>query len=118
MNILADESVDGPIVYRLREAGHRVSYIAEMSPGMTDDNVLEAATKDRALLLTADSDFGEQVYRRHQASGGIVLVRLAGLPARRKADIVAAAIDEHASQLQDAFTVINPGQARIRRMGA
>jgi len=31
VNILADESVDQPIVNRLREDGHTVLYVAEMA---------------------------------------------------------------------------------------
>ena len=37
MNLLADESVDRQIVDRLRRAGHKVRYIAEMEPGIADD---------------------------------------------------------------------------------
>ena len=43
MNFLADESVDGPIVEALREDGHDLQYVAEISPGITDDEVLDAA---------------------------------------------------------------------------
>ncbi len=34
MRILADESVDQPIVERLRLDGHSVPYVAEMEPGI------------------------------------------------------------------------------------
>ena len=37
MTFLADESVDRQIVERLRLDGHRVAYVAEMSPGIMDD---------------------------------------------------------------------------------
>ncbi len=40
MNILADESVDSPIVARLRRDGHQVGYVAEMNPGIADEEVL------------------------------------------------------------------------------
>lgn len=36
MNLLADESVDSPIVERLRQDGHAVFYIAELDPGIGD----------------------------------------------------------------------------------
>jgi predicted nuclease of predicted toxin-antitoxin system len=68
LNILADESVDGPIVKRLRQEGHTVQYIAEMTPGITDDMVLELANQEAALLLTADKDFGELVFRQRRVS--------------------------------------------------
>ena len=61
MNILADESVDQPIVNRLREDGHTVLYVAEMDPGISDEVVLQEANNREFLLLTADIDFGELV---------------------------------------------------------
>jgi hypothetical protein len=39
MNFVADESVDLPIVQRLRQDGHRVTAIAELAPGMDDHAV-------------------------------------------------------------------------------
>jgi predicted nuclease of predicted toxin-antitoxin system len=63
MNILADESVDRQIVERLRQDGHEVLYIAEMEPSIEDDLVLERANERSALLVTADKDFGELVFR-------------------------------------------------------
>lgn len=118
MNLVADESIDGPIVYRLREDGHQVWYIAEMSPGIADEDVLAMANRERCLLLTADRDFGELMFRQHRLSLGVVLVRLAGLPSTRKAEIVAAVVRQHATELETAFTVVSPGQTRIRRFGA
>ncbi len=41
MNLLADESVDRPIVERLRQQGYDVVYVAELSPSMADDQVLQ-----------------------------------------------------------------------------
>ena len=59
MKVVADESVDGPIVARLREDGHEVDYIAEMEPGISDDRILGHANLRQALLNTTDKDFGE-----------------------------------------------------------
>lgn len=115
MNLLADESVDRQIVQRLRRDGHRVVYVAEAQPGMPDGDVLALADHEAALLLTADKDFGEIVYRQRLHTRGIVLIHLAGLPPEHKAELVALAIREHADELTDAFTVIAPGACRIRR---
>ena len=115
MNILADESIDGPIVYRLRQDGHLVHYVAEMEPGISDDAVLDLANHEPALLLTADRDFGELVYRQGRTTSGIVLVRLAGLSPTCKANLVSTALDQHWRELQYSFTVISPGAVRVRR---
>ncbi|PKO23068.1 MAG: hypothetical protein CVU38_06120 [Chloroflexi bacterium HGW-Chloroflexi-1] len=117
MNFVVDESVDRQIVDRLRHEGYRVWYVTEMEPGITDDAVLDAANHEAALLLTADKDFGEMVFRQNRLAGGIVLIRLAGLSSTRKANLVAIAINQHIVELPHAFAVIEPGSFRIRRLG-
>lgn len=64
---------------RLRNEGHAVIYVAEMEPGITDDSVLNAANKESAVLVAADKDFGEIVFRQGRSSSGVVLIRLAGI---------------------------------------
>ena len=114
MNFLVDESVDQQVVERLRQEGHDVLYVAEMEPGISDDDVLEAANQHGALLLTADKDFGELVFRLNRLSKGVVLLRLAGLSPEAKARAVSSTVREHGSELSDAFSVLSPGMVRIR----
>jgi predicted nuclease of predicted toxin-antitoxin system len=115
MNFLADESVDRQIVDRLRQDGHFVSYVVEMEPGISDDAVLNLANKESTVLLTSDKDFGEMVFRQGRSNQGVILVRVAGLSPKSKADIVGLAIKEHVSELTKAFAVITPKSIRIRR---
>jgi predicted nuclease of predicted toxin-antitoxin system len=115
MNLLADESVDKPIVDRLRHDGHDVVYVAELSPSISDDEVLEEANRQNALLVTADKDFGELVFRQHRVHGGVILIRIFGASASLKADIVGETFSNRAAEMAGAFTVISPGMVRIRR---
>ena len=67
LNLLADENVDQQIIDLLRREGHTVTYVAELDPGIDDEQVLERANEANALLLTADRDFGytdDEVHRR------------------------------------------------------
>lgn len=114
MNFLADESVDRQVVDRLRQDGHPTSSVAEMEPGISDDKVLARSHQEQAVLLTADKDFGELVYRQKRVLHGVVLVRRASLSPERKAEITAAVIREHGNELIHAFTVITAGAVRIR----
>ena len=66
MNFLADESVDQPIVERLRHDGHGVLAVVEMEPSISDETVLKRANQQLSLLLTADKDFGELVFRQRR----------------------------------------------------
>jgi predicted nuclease of predicted toxin-antitoxin system len=115
MNLLADESVDRHIVERLRHDGHCVLYIAEMSPSVSDDVVLEQANLEDAVLITADKDFGELVYRQGRIHSGVVLLRLAGLSPMSKAEATSAALRDRGLEIQEAFAVVSPRNIRIRR---
>lgn len=53
MKILADESVDNDIVIRLRHDGHNVDYVAEMNPGIMDEEVLILASEENTLLYNS-----------------------------------------------------------------
>src|SRR5947208_14376593 len=114
MNVLADESVDRTVVERLRQEGHVVIYVAELSPSITDDEVLQQANDGNALLVTGDKDFGELVFRQGRVHAGVVLLRLGGLPVAAKVELVARVFQERgrvARRLQCHL----PGAVRIRR---
>lgn len=115
MKFLADENVDKPIVESLREQGHVVYYLLESDLGAADDKVIQEANKQSGLLITADKDFGELVFRQGHITGGVILIRLAGLSSRHKADLVSKVIKKHKAELTGNFTVITPGAVRIRR---
>lgn len=88
MNCVADENVDSLIVRQLRTAGHDVWYVAEQAPGIDDDEVLRCSSFRDALLLTGDRDFGDLVFRQGKASAGVLRLRLAGIGAEEKAQLV------------------------------
>ncbi len=115
MNLLADESIESAIVAKLRLDGHSVIYISELSPSITDDQVLEEANKNNAILITSDKDFGDLVFRQRKVHAGVVLIRLDGCNLAAKAQEVSEAVRNHASELPGAFAVLTPGQMRIRR---
>lgn len=77
--------------------------------------VLEEANRSGALLITADKDFGELVFRLGRIAAGVVLIRLAGLSALAKANTISAAFASRAHEMPSAFSVISPGRIRIRR---
>ena len=115
MSFVVDESVDQQIVERLRKEGHAVWYIVETGPGASDEDVLELAKRKGAILLTADKDFGEMVFRQRRVTEGVIFIRFAGQSQKRKAEIVASAVKRHGEELLRAFSVITPGGIRIRK---
>lgn len=118
MRFVADEGVDRAIVERLRQDGHSVTYVAEITPGISDDNVLKAATEQGSPLITTDKDFGELIFRQRRLDAGVILVRLAGMTQEGKVEAVAAAVKLHGDQMRNAFSVISAGMVRIRPQDA
>ena len=116
MNFVADESVDLQLVEKVREDGHSIWYVAEMSPSISDDEVLQLANRLTAPLITADKDFGELVFRQRLVSHGVVLVRLSGLSPDLKADILSSAVANHQDEIAGNFSVISTNKIRIRKI--
>jgi predicted nuclease of predicted toxin-antitoxin system len=115
VNLLADESVEWSVVESLRRDSHHVLYVAELAPSIVDEEVLREANARSSVLVTGDKDFGELVFRQRLVHSGVVLLRLAGLANATKAEIVAEVCRTRAAELIGSFTVISPGQVRIRR---
>jgi predicted nuclease of predicted toxin-antitoxin system len=113
--LFCDEGVDRQIVHRLRDDGHEVTYVAELAPGISDDEVLERANTLAGLLITMDKDFGELVYRLGRISHGVLLVRLHAVTPNERAEAVSGVIREHGPELSAAFSVLSPSKLRIRR---
>ena len=118
MKFLCDEGVERHVVELLREKGHEVLYVAELSPSIGDHEVLDLATREGSILLTSDKDFGELVFRRGQAHEGVVLLRLHGLKPSEKAQAVLSVVERHGGELGNAFAVVEPERIRIRRGGS
>ena len=115
MKILADENIEGEIVAALRQAGHAVSDIKEISPGVEDSNVLLIATDLDSILLTNDKDFGELVYRDNLVSNGVILLRFGKLEIAERKELLLGVLEERESEMEGAFTVITTTGVRIRK---
>ena len=113
MRILADESVEGEVVARLRSEDHDVAYVPETSAGVRDDEVLALANAEDRVLLTEDKDFGDLAFFFGSRSSGIILLRAHGVGAEAKAGLVAGVLEAHEGELTKDpphFIVVRPGR--------
>ena len=79
MNLFADENIARAIVTWMRNRGEDVLYAAEVNPGATDTDWLTRAESESRLIVTADLDVGELLFRDGLTSHGVVLLRLGDL---------------------------------------
>jgi predicted nuclease of predicted toxin-antitoxin system len=68
-----------------------------------------------AVLVTADKDFGELVFRLGMLTTGVLLLRLGDLETGDRAVLVGAVVGEHAEELPGAFAVLTSSKFRIRK---
>ena len=113
MRFVADESCDFAVVRALRGAAHDVVAVAEASPCLADDKVLEMARDNGRILLTEDKDFGELIYAARQKSCGVILLRFPAHARSSMPDAVLEAVDRLGARLSSRFTVVQPGRIRI-----
>ncbi len=115
MKFLADESCDFGIVRVLRQTGHDVSAVVEISPALEDSEVIKLALDEKRILLTEDKDFGQLVYAHGQKIHAVVLIRY---PARARKNLIRDVVrltKLHGRRLAGCFVVIEPGRVRFSR---
>ena len=114
MTLVIDENIDEPIVEALKELKLKIISISEISPGITDDEVLDIANHENAVILTSDKDFGELVFRKRLVNKGVVLVRLHGISADEKKSIIREFVNNYLDKIENSFSVISKNNIRIR----
>jgi predicted nuclease of predicted toxin-antitoxin system len=113
MLFLADESCDFAVVSELRAAGHDVVAVAEISPRASDEDVLDAARRERRILLTEDKDFGRLVYADAQAMNGVILIRYPSDARSQHPRDVVELVNDRGTDLEGRFVVMKPGAVRL-----
>ncbi len=77
MRFLADENVPIGVIDELIAVSHDVAWVATLTPGIRDSEVLKHAAMDGRVLLIFDKDYGDLAYRTQvtHMPVGIVLIR-------------------------------------------
>lgn len=76
MKLLADAHIGRSMVAHLKSLGHEVLHAEVLDPRLPDSAILRLAAEQQRVVLTADKDFGELVFRRRLPSAGVILLRL------------------------------------------
>jgi predicted nuclease of predicted toxin-antitoxin system len=115
MRFLANENFPLASVHRLREAGHEVVAITEISAGAQDVVVLDRAAREDHILMTFDRDYGELIYRRHlPPPRGVIYLRVVPETPEEAASIVLALLRLPGLRLEGRYTVVERERIRQR----
>lgn len=78
----------------------------------TNEDVLNVAVSNDALLLTEDKDFGELVFRLRLEHKGILLIRFE--EKEKKIESIAQVILKNINELKNRFSVLSENKLRIK----
>lgn len=116
MTFLANENFPFPSIEILRTAGYKVISISEVAPGIADDQVIEHARKENAIILTFDKDYGEIIFK-HGKTGGtpsVVFFRFKGNQPQSAGLILLKLLNESKISIEGKFTVLDHDAIRQR----
>lgn len=115
LRFLADESRPPSVIRILREDGHDVHALSEVTRHTVDRDVIAQAADEGRILLTEDKDFGRLVFVNASESAGVILFRFPENRRRGMAESVRQAVRRPGHALKGAFVVVRPGLIRFSR---
>ena len=118
MKFLVDAPLPPSVAEFLRSKGHEASHVVERGWGRSSDKeILEAAGKEGAVVITADLDFPRLIAITPDKRSGLILFR--GADWKRNAiceslDRLFATISER--RLALSIVVVEPSRIRVRNL--
>jgi predicted nuclease of predicted toxin-antitoxin system len=115
VRFLFDQSADFRLIPHLTSLDHDVQAISREYPaGLPDEEVLAIARNEQRILVTADHDFGDLVFRRRLQHTGILLMRLPGAALQTKEKRLTYLLTHYQDQLHE-FVVVTERGVRVRK---
>lgn len=119
MKWLVDNALSTDVSVSLCAAGHNAVHVRDFGLAAAEDQfIFDRAAQEDRVILSADTDFGTLLARRHASKPSVVLFR--GATPRRatsQSALLLANLPSFEEDLRDrAIVVIEPGRLRIRTL--
>lgn len=76
MKFLIDEDLSPKLVRLFQKLGYSSIHIREIKLSLGDSQILEIAVDQDYIVVTADKDFGELVFKDSKSHQGVIFLRL------------------------------------------
>ena len=114
MKLLIDAHVGRLISNWLEGQGHDLLRVTTtFPPGTDDEQILRVAADEGRIVMTADKDFGELVFRMGHRSAGVILLRIDVASERERLEVLERFWPRIESAAPDHFVVVTA--RRVRR---
>ncbi|MDH7513881.1 MAG: DUF5615 family PIN-like protein [Clostridiales bacterium] len=115
LKFLVDVGVGKKTEKWLQENGYDTKNVRDISPRMSDKEILQVAASEGRVVVTMDKDFGELVHNSRLPHGGVLLLRLEPAPSDKKAKTVQKILTQYSDIILNMFSVYKDGKIRIRK---
>ena len=119
MRFLLDENLSPLLAEILQQSGHDAIHVRDAGLLRAGDpEILERATVDRRVVISADTDFGRLLAESGARAPSVILFRRAtGRRASSQARLLLANLDQVSSDLDaGAVVVLEATRVRVRRL--
>jgi predicted nuclease of predicted toxin-antitoxin system len=118
MRFLLDQDVYASTARFLKNLNHDVVLASEIGHARTTDwTLLQLAQEQGRILVTRDRDFGALVFVKGLRTGVIYLRVLPSTQNQVHQELSRVLVSHTEEELMAAFTVVEPGRHRFRRLG-
>jgi predicted nuclease of predicted toxin-antitoxin system len=115
MKFLANENFPFPSIIFLRQAGYTILSVSELTPGISDYEVIDKAKSDNLIILTFDKDYGEIIFKHGQKNPPtVVFFRFKGETPESAGHLLLDLLENKNLNIEDKFTVIERDSIRQR----
>lgn len=114
MKLLLDQGLPRSAAQLLGDAGIDVLHVGDLGLAeATDEEILEAAKRDRRVVVTLDADFHAILARTSARDPSVIRIRIEGLKAKALVEILLETLNKTQQEL-NAGAVVSVTLANIR----
>lgn len=115
MRFVVDECFGPQVAGRLQDEGHDVLSVYEAARGALDEDILAVAVREDRIVITADKNFGDLVFRDHRPHRGVILLRLDEETSTNTIRVLTDLLAQYADQIEHHFVVATETSVRVNR---
>lgn len=116
MKLLANENIPISSSELLREKGYDILHIGIVHPSITDEAVMELASKENRIILTFDRDYGNLVFRDGFSPPGVIYLRMQDYSPHFPGEFLHGLFQSGIYTFVGQFTVANENHIRQRKI--
>lgn len=116
MKFLVDESTGVKISQYLSQLGHDSFCVTEKFLGVSDEEVLRKAGKEKRIVITNDKDFSALIFYYRMKNQGVILLRLKDDSIKNKIRVIGGLLSEYHDKIQGNFVIISDDKVRLRKL--